>query len=145
MSQLLKYHITDAVIVSLDFSELMDLRAIKRLLQSRRPSDEYIAGVQGFLKFAYSGKKSDAKIQCPCVKCVNRQLQMQEIMYEHLVCDGMLRGYTIWGCHGETTSYISANKDSESPHPSLNTNMRQVVQEAFGYIDDEHHTNGPHA
>ena len=91
------------------------------------------------------GKKSDAKIQCPCVKCVNRQLQMQETVYEHLVCDGMLRGYTIWGCHGETTSYISANKDSESPRPSLNTNMRQVVQEAFGYIDDEHHTNGPHA
>jgi len=57
----------------------------------------------------------------------------------------MLRGYTIWGCHGETSSYISTNKDSESPHPSLNTNMLQVVQEAFGYIDDEHHTNGPHA
>ena len=70
---------------------------------------------------------------------------MQETVYEHLVCDGMLRGYTIWDRHGETTSYISANKDSESPHPSLNTNMRQVVQEAFGYIDDEHHTNGPHA
>ena len=109
LSQLLKYHITDAVIVSLDFSELMDLSAIKRLLQSKRPSDEYIAGVQGFLKFAYSGKKSDAKIQCPCVKCVNRQLQMQETVYEHLVCDGMLRGYTIWGCHGETSSYISTN------------------------------------
>ncbi|CAD6205449.1 unnamed protein product [Miscanthus lutarioriparius] len=123
----------------------MDLSAIKRLLQSRRPSDEYIARVQGFLKFAYSGKKSDAKIQCPCVKCVNRQLQMQETVYEHLVCDGMLRRYTIWGCHGETSSYISANKDSESPRPSLNTNMRQVLQEAFGYIDDEHHTNGPHA
>ena len=61
MSQLLKYHITDALIVSLDFSELMDLSAIKRLLQSRRPSDEYIAGVQGFLKFAYIGKRSDAR------------------------------------------------------------------------------------
>ena len=23
--------------------------------------------------------------------------------------------------------------------------MHQVVQEAFGYIDNEHHTNGPHA
>jgi hypothetical protein len=57
----------------------------------------------------------------------------------------MLRGYTIWGCHGETASYISANKVSEPPRPSLNTNMRQVVQEAFGYIDNEHHRNGPHA
>jgi len=133
----------------------MDLNAIKRLLQSERPSDEYIAGVKGFIKFAYSGKRSDAKIQCPCVKCVNRRLQTQETVYEHLLCNGMLRGYTIWGCHGETTSYISANKDlepcskknkdSEPARPSFNTNMRQVVQETFGYIDTEHHTNGPHA
>jgi len=143
------------VIVFLVFSELMDLNAIKRLLQSERPSDEYIAGVKGFIKFAYSGKRSDAKIQCPCVKCVNRRLQTQETVYEHLLCNGMLRGYTIWGCHGETTSYISANKDlepcskknkdSEPARPSFNTNMRQVVQETFGYIDTEHHTNGPHA
>jgi hypothetical protein len=83
----------------------MDLSAIKRLLQSERPSDGYIAGVEGFIKFAYSGKRSDAKIHCPCVKCVNRHLHMQETVYDHLVCHGMLRGYTIWGCHGETTSY----------------------------------------
>ena len=52
--------LSDVVIV-LVFSELMVLSAIKRLLQSRRPSDDYIAGVQGFLKFAYIGKRSDAR------------------------------------------------------------------------------------
>jgi hypothetical protein len=35
----------------------MDLEAIKRLLRSPRPSDEYLAGVKGFLDFAYMGKK----------------------------------------------------------------------------------------
>jgi hypothetical protein len=122
----------------------MDLKAIKTLLLSERPSDDYIAGVEGFLKFAYREKKSDAKIRCPCVKCVNQKLQQKNTVYDHLVCDGMLRGYTIWGCHGETTSYISANKDSNSQHPNLNNNMRQVVHEAFQYGDNYGlHTNEP--
>jgi hypothetical protein len=51
----------------------------------------------------------------------------------------MLRGYTIWGCHGETASYISANKDSESQFPNLNNKMRHVVEEAFGYVDNGVH------
>jgi hypothetical protein len=113
------------------------------LFLSEQPSDDYIAGVQGFLKFAYREKKSDAKIQCPCIKCVNQKLQQKDTIY-HLACDGMLRGNTIWGCHGETTSYISANKDSNSQHPNLNNNMRQVVHEAFGYGDNYGlHTNEP--
>lgn len=119
----------------------MDLNGIKKLLLSERPSDDYIAGVKGFLQFAYIGKNSNAKIRCPCVKCVNRMLQKQSIVYDHLICNGMLRGYTIWGCHGETASYISANKDSQFHCPSLNHNMRQVVQDAFGYVDNGLHTN----
>jgi hypothetical protein len=108
---------------------LMDLATIKRLLLSERPSDDYIVGVQGFHQFAYRGKKLDVKIRCPCVKCVNMLLQKQPIVYDHLVCHGMLRGYTIWGCHRETASYISANKDSESQcRPSLNHNMHQVFK-----------------
>jgi hypothetical protein len=57
----------------------------------------------------------------------------------------MLRGYTTWGCHGETASYIYANIDSQSLHPSLNNNMHQVVQEAFGFVDNGLHTNEPDA
>jgi hypothetical protein len=121
----------------------MDLKAIKRLLLSESPSEDYIAGVEGFLKFAYREKTSDAKIRCPSVNCVNRKLQRKDTVYDHLVCDGMLRGYTIWGCHGETTSYISANKDSNSQHPNLNNNMRQIVDEALGYGDNGLHTDEP--
>ncbi|KAL6900721.1 hypothetical protein ACP4OV_005397 [Aristida adscensionis] len=119
----------------------MDLKAIKRLLLSERPSDDYIAGVKGFLKFAYREKNSDAKIRCPCRKCVNRQLQKQATVYDHLICNGMLRGYTIWGAHGETASYLAANKESQSQYPSLNKNMGQVLQEAFGYVDNGLRTN----
>jgi len=124
-------------------AEHMDLRAIKKLLLSERPSDDYIAGVEGFLKFAYREKKPDVKIRCPCHNCVNRMLQKKDTVYDHLLCNGMLRGYTIWGCHGETASYIAATKDSESQLPNLNNNMRQVLQEAFGYADHGLNTNEP--
>ena len=73
----------------------MDLSAIKRLLQSERPSDDYIAGVEGFLKFAYSGKRSDSKIRCPCVKCVNRPLHTQETVYEHQWVRRDIEGTTV--------------------------------------------------
>jgi len=70
-------------------------------------------------------------------------LQKKDTVYDHLLCNGMLRGYTIWGCHGETASYIAATKDSESQLPNLNNNMRQVLQEAFGYDDHGLNTNEP--
>nr|XP_051215102.1 uncharacterized protein LOC127332797 [Lolium perenne] len=117
----------------------MDLEAIKRLLRSPRPSDEYLAGVKGFLDFAYVGKKADTKINCPCVKCVNRFLLKRDDVYGHLVCDGMLLGYTVWGCHGETAAYISANKRkrSKGERKNLNSNMHQLVHDAFGNADNE--------
>lgn len=68
----------------------MDLETIKKFLRSPRPGDDYLAGVNGFLDFAYTGKSANAKIHCPCVKCVNRFLLKRNTVYEHLVCDGML-------------------------------------------------------
>jgi hypothetical protein len=81
-----------------------------------------LLGYRVFFSLHTEGKKLGAKIRCPCVKCVNMLLKKQPVVYDHLVCHGMLRGYTIWGCHGKTASYIyiyiyiyiSANKDSES-------------------------------
>ncbi|KAM0837940.1 hypothetical protein ACQ4PT_061310 [Festuca glaucescens] len=86
------------------------------------------------------GKRADSKIHCPCVKCVNRFLLKRDDVYGHLVCDGMLLGYTVWGCHGETAAYISARKRkrSKGEGKNLNSNMHQLVHDAFGNID-----NGP--
>ena len=113
----------------------MDLKAIKKLLRSPRPSDDYLAGVNGFLDFAYAGKSSDAKIRCPCAKCVNRFLYKRNTVYDHLVCDGMLLRYTVWGCHGETAAYISANKRKRSQPVGINSNMRQLVHDVFRNVD----------
>ncbi|XP_014757717.1 uncharacterized protein LOC106866646 isoform X2 [Brachypodium distachyon] len=113
----------------------MDLETIKKFLRSPRPGDDYLAGVNGFLDFAYTGKSADAKIHCPCVKCVNRFLLKRNTVYEHLVCDGMLHRYTVWGCHGETAAYISAKKRKRSQHVGINSNMRQLVHDVFRNAD----------
>ena len=70
--------------ISFCYSVEMDLESIKELLLSPRPSEEYLAGVAGFLDFAYIGKSSDAKILCPCVICVNGSLRKREDVYDHL-------------------------------------------------------------
>lgn len=119
----------------------MDLTAIKKLLSSRRPSADYLAGVDGFLDFAYTGKSSDAKIHCPCVRCVNRNLLKRDTVYDHLVCNGMLLRYTVWGCHGETAGYISSNKRKRSKQEGINSNMRQLVHDVFGNIDNGSQVN----
>jgi hypothetical protein len=121
----------------------MDLKSVKELLLFPRPSDEYLAGVAGFLDFAYMGKSCDAKIRCPCVKCVNALLLKRQEVYDHLVCHGISDGYTVWGCHGETAAYISTYKHGKTaPHISTKkrsrsecertkSNMRQLVEDVY--------------
>uniref|UniRef100_J3NCZ7 Transposase-associated domain-containing protein n=1 Tax=Oryza brachyantha TaxID=4533 RepID=J3NCZ7_ORYBR len=113
----------------------MDLDGIKKLLLFPRPSDEYLAGIDGFLEFAYKEKNLDDKIRCPCKKCVNKWLLIRDKVYDHLVCNGMLLGYSPWGCHGETSSFIAANNEQES-HNRMDKNMHQHVQDAFGNTDN---------
>ncbi|XP_050206738.1 uncharacterized protein LOC126656261 [Mercurialis annua] len=72
-------------------------------------SDEYKAGVEQFLKFAFCNASQDGKILCPCRCCVNRYLQTREETRVHLRCDGFLPGYTKWICHGEKSSDASTS------------------------------------
>lgn len=109
----------------------MNLNAIKKLLLSPRPSDEYLAGIEGFLEFAYREKNPNDKIRCLCKKCVNKWLLRRDEVYDHLVYNGMLLGYNPWGCHGETASFISANSEIKSQN-RIDNNMQQLVQDAFG-------------
>jgi hypothetical protein len=58
-------------------------------------------------------------------------------VYEHLLYDGMLQGYTIWGCRGENAEYIRAVQASKSQPKGLNSNMHQLVHCSFGYRDNQ--------
>ncbi|XP_070023273.1 uncharacterized protein [Nicotiana sylvestris] len=75
-----------------------------------RYSKEYIEGVQYFLDFAYSyGDHQGEEIQCPCAKCCNIHWTIRNVVYEHLICYGFVKGYTRWINHGEWEISVNVN------------------------------------
>ncbi|XP_039134881.1 uncharacterized protein LOC120272182 [Dioscorea cayenensis subsp. rotundata] len=73
----------------------------KSWMRKSRLSQEYEDGVEQFLNFAFANSSEDDRIICPCIKCVNIHWQTRETVLEHLVCDGIVQGYTCWFFHGE--------------------------------------------
>ena len=62
-----------------------------------RYSEEYINGVISFLDFAYSeGEPDGRKIQCPCKRCCNINWYRRDVVFDHLVADGFVKGYRTW-------------------------------------------------
>ena len=108
----------------------------------------YKDGVRDFLQFAMRNAFSNGKIMCPCIRCVNCSQQTLEIVREHLICDGFMRGYTTWILHGEelpsnmgdTSCPLDISHRNEiehvpSPHtlnpPRLRDNMVELLQDAL--------------
>ncbi|KAK5834545.1 hypothetical protein PVK06_018427 [Gossypium arboreum] len=69
-----------------------------------RVSNAYQNGVQTFLNFAFQNASQENMILCPCKKCGNIYWHFREVVYEHLIVDGFIRGYKKWIFHGECTS-----------------------------------------
>ncbi|XP_020082508.1 uncharacterized protein LOC109706120 [Ananas comosus] len=88
----------------------------KSWMKKPRSSTEYKEGVNQFLDFAFRNASNGGKIMCPCIRCVNSSLQTLDDVKVHLICDGFLRGYTRWICHGEDpiTSLSSTNPTASS-------------------------------
>ncbi|KAK5803541.1 hypothetical protein PVK06_031188 [Gossypium arboreum] len=69
-----------------------------------RVSNAYQNGVQTFLNFAFQNASQENMILCPCKKCGNIYWHTREVVYEHLIVDGFIRGYKKWIFRGECTS-----------------------------------------
>lgn len=120
----------------------------KSWLNQPRFTTAYKDGVRDFLQFAMRNAFSNGKIMCPCIRCVNCSQQTLEIVREHLICDGFMRGYTTWILHGEelpsnmgdTSCPLDISHRNEiehvlSPHtlnpPRLRDNMVELLQDAL--------------
>ncbi|KAL4320291.1 hypothetical protein GQ457_18G003310 [Hibiscus cannabinus] len=66
-----------------------------------RVSVKYRNGVETFLNFAFENASKENMILCPCHKCVNLNFHIREVVYEHLIVFGFVRGYKKWVFHGE--------------------------------------------
>ncbi|WVZ09313.1 hypothetical protein V8G54_013843, partial [Vigna mungo] len=62
-----------------------------------RFSKEYVSGIELFSDFAYSrGRARGNEILCPCSKCRNLYWARRNVVYDHLIGIGVLKGYNIW-------------------------------------------------
>ena len=55
------------------------------------------------------------RIICPCASCRNLSHQHCDVVYEHLVINGMDPTYTTWFLHGEPLSAFVRHEDVEIP------------------------------
>uniref|UniRef100_A0A0D3GYD0 Transposase-associated domain-containing protein n=1 Tax=Oryza barthii TaxID=65489 RepID=A0A0D3GYD0_9ORYZ len=132
----------------------MDLETIKILLRYPRGSVEYLAGVDGFLEFAYKDKLEDTKIYCPCETCVHTMLLSKNDVYDHLVCNGMLQSYDQWDFHGESSEEQIRNQQPQPHNEDMRANMHELINDALRTVYDDMpmsdsadspctHTDGP--
>jgi hypothetical protein len=67
----------------------------------RRLSSEHTKGVEEFIQFVRRSVAGDARVLCPCCKCLNREEQTIEDVEAHLLIYGMASTYDRWVHHGE--------------------------------------------
>ena len=100
------------------------------IIKQYRVSDLYLKGIAQFLDFAFVTATEGGKILCPCINCNNCLLKSQEDVYDDLICDGFLKGYTNWVYHGEGNPSIILDRDSNAYDDQ--DDMHGMLQDAFG-------------
>ena len=73
----------------------------RRWVHGRLFSDEYLKGVEEFMKFVRGKFSEDEEILCPCSICLNQMYRHQTMVQRHLLMNGIQSSYTKWIHHGE--------------------------------------------
>ena len=115
----------------------MDLEPIKLLLRYPRGTRQYLAGVDGFLEFAYKDKLEDIEILCPCENCVHTTLLSRDDVRSHLVCNGILQSYDKWVFHGESSSEHNSDQQPQPHNEGMQADMHQLITDALSQIYDD--------
>lgn len=113
-------------------------RPSKLWMHAELLSEEYINGARLFIKFAQDslGKEGDWYC-CPCVTCQNGEKSTAESIYEHIICKGIDKSYTVWVHHGEPfpqkSVKIRAHRTSSLiDHGVVSPRVEDMVNDAFG-------------
>lgn len=103
-----------------------------------RRSDDYINGVENFLKFVFSNRPpGTTEILCPCKNCSNRYYKDRATVKEHCIVLGFEKWYKNWTFHGEDYVNLQGTQNESAENDNLHdmdmhSNMRQLVEEGFG-------------
>lgn len=90
-----------------------------------------------FLRFAFAKSAKGETIRCPCNECANFYWLEESTVYDHLVCNGFMLGYTRWISHGENWSA----EDTSCVDPEVQNNqgdeIDNMLREGLGFFDNE--------
>ncbi|CAL9018106.1 unnamed protein product [Prunus brigantina] len=110
----------------------------RRWIQNpNRYADEYLDGIEDFIKFARRHNPGATRIRCPCRKCNNMSWETIENVGFHLVRNGMIETYNIWNLHGEqldNASSLNATRvDNIKPIVDPNEQVMDIINDAFPF------------
>ena len=89
-----------------------------------RFSKEYANGVELFLDFAYASRRAQGnEILCPCR---NLYWAIRNVVYDHLIAKGFLKGCNTWVNHGESIQSLSAPS-----HDDMEDNIDELLHDTF--------------
>ncbi|PHU25194.1 hypothetical protein BC332_03526 [Capsicum chinense] len=100
---------------------------INRLLPGKVAyTDEFIKGMEEFIKFSYSQPKylSEKVIRCSCKICKNIKHFTPDEVNVHIFKKGFTPGYWYWASHGEESPSINMN---EHVHSSASTSHQGCI------------------
>ncbi|KAI8541932.1 hypothetical protein RHMOL_Rhmol08G0099000 [Rhododendron molle] len=92
----------------------------------------YVQGVESFIEFAYANRLPEAKIYCPCKKCVNLKFETRTGVKEHIIINGYDTKYTRWTYHEELSASSSGSAMDVNHESDFMDDMVGLVHDAFG-------------
>ncbi|XP_037450565.1 uncharacterized protein LOC119320692 [Triticum dicoccoides] len=109
----------------------------KSWMRAARSSAEYSEGTINFIQFAFRESAKNSRILCPCKICVNSRWLGEHEVYDHLICDGFMSGYTTWIHHGESMrpSEATTGPSSQFEEYGDSDEMDEMLLEGFGMYD----------
>ncbi|KAJ9691278.1 hypothetical protein PVL29_013452 [Vitis rotundifolia] len=105
----------------------------KSWMQKSRVSSEYHKGVLEFLNFAFSNEPGKEMLSCPCIRWNNCLMQKREIIYDHLLDNGIVRNYFCEPTNTNTNEF------------DMHDEMQEMLNYAFGMsMPNEESEKSPH-
>ncbi|XP_031106516.1 uncharacterized protein LOC116011138 [Ipomoea triloba] len=113
---------------------------------SDRSLSHYEKGVKDFFEFAFKNLDKGRDVRCPCKKCRNIIFRKHQIIYEHLILNGINKDYKQWYHHGEDFEHYEDDDDDDDERDTSDTNdgMRDMLDdlgrgntEFFGQFNDQ--------
>ncbi|KAL2923537.1 Netrin-1 [Bienertia sinuspersici] len=97
---------------------------------------EYIAGVNEFLRFAFTGKSDETMLKCPCLNCRLVLSQNRKNMHCHLLVYGIDPTYNPWVSHGESIEEIDNDEEGYVGEVSNNESDDMPLDDMAPFVFD---------